>query len=309
MPAAGGEPSLLLKVDEARGERFYRHPAFLPSGKAVLFTIGVADSYSYDNAQIAALSLETGRKTILLEGGSSARYSPSGHLIYAREGKLLAVAFDADRLELTGEPFAVVDGVFTSANTGMAAYAISSAGDLVYAAGPTEQGRRVPVWVDRQGKETPIAVPARPYLHPRLSPDGRQMALEVEGASHDIFVYDIARGVLTKMSFDGASHWPMFTPDGRDLTFRSWKTGGMTMWTMPADRSRSASLLTDIGTMQSPESWSPDGRVLAFTQMDKPESGSDVYALPTGGETGRRFLSSRRSSLKGRRSSRPTGGG
>jgi serine/threonine protein kinase/Tol biopolymer transport system component len=284
VPASGGEPSLLLKVDEQRGERFYRHPSFLPSGKALLFTIGVAESYSYDDAQVGVLSLETGRKTILIEGGSSARYSPSGHLIYAREGRLLAVAFDPERLEVTGEPFAVVDGVITSANTGMAAYAISSAGDLVYAAGPTEQGKRVPVWVDRQGKETRISLPARPYLHPRLSPDGRQMALEVEGASHDIFVYDIARGVLTKMSFDGASHWPMFTPTGRDLTFRSWKTGGMTMWTMPADQSRSASLLTDIGTMQSPESWSPDGRVLAFTQMDKPESGSDVYALPTVGD-------------------------
>lgn len=284
VPAAGGEPSLLLKVDEKRGERFYRHPAFLPSGKALLFTVGVADSHSYDDAQIGVLSLETGRKTILIEGGSSARYSPSGHLIYAREGKLLAVAFDPERLAITGEPFPVVDGVFMSANTGMAAYAISRTGDLVYAAGPTERGRRVPAWVDRQGRETRISLPARPYLHPRLSPDGRQIALEVEGASHDIFVYDIARGVLTKMSFDGASHWPMFTPTGRDLTFRSWKTGGMTMWTMPADRSRSASLLTDIGTMQSPESWSPDGRVLAFTQMDKPESGSDVYALPTDGD-------------------------
>jgi serine/threonine protein kinase/Tol biopolymer transport system component len=284
VPAAGGEPSLLLKVDEQRGERFYRHPAFLPSGRALLFTIGAADSYSYDDAQIGVLSLETGQKKILVEGGSSARYSPSGHLIYAREGKLLAVAFDPDRLEITGEPFTVVDGVFMSGNTGMAAYDISRAGDLVYAAGPAEQGRRVPAWVDRQGRETRIPLPARAYLHPRLSPDGRQIALEVEGASHDIFVYEIARGVLTKMSFDGASHWPMFTPTGRDLTFRSWKTGGMTMWAMPADRSRPASLLTDIGTMQSPESWSPDGRVLAFTQMDKPESGSDVYALPTGGD-------------------------
>ena len=74
VPAGGGTPSLVLKVDERRGERFYRHPAFLPSGKAVLFTIGMADNYSYDDAQIGVVSLETGEKKILLEGGSSARY-------------------------------------------------------------------------------------------------------------------------------------------------------------------------------------------------------------------------------------------
>jgi serine/threonine-protein kinase len=279
VPGGGGTPKLLLKVDEKRGERFFRHPYFLPSGNAVLFTVGTSDSYSYDDADIGVLSLATGEKKILIEGGSSPRYSPSGHLIYARGGKLLAVAFDPVRLEVTGRPFPVLDGVFMSANTGMAAYAISSDGRLVYAAGPVERAARVPVWVDRNGKATALPLPPRSYLHPKLSPDERQLAIEVEGASHDIFTYDFARGALTKMSFDGASHWPLWTPDGRRLTYRSWKTGTMTMWWMPVDRSAAPELLTDVGSMQSPESWSPDGRTLAFTQMDNPESGSDIYTL------------------------------
>jgi serine/threonine-protein kinase len=284
VPASGGTPQLLLKVDEERGERFFRHPSFLPSGKAVLFTIGMADNYSYDDAQIAVVSLETGKKKILIEGGTSARYSPSGHLIYARGGKLLAVPFDASTLQVLGQPFPVADGIFMSANTGMAAYSISGGGHLVYAAGPVEQGARLPVWVDRHGKAAAIPLPPRAYLHPRLSPDGRQLAIEVEGASHDIFTYDFARGALTKMSFDGASHWPSWTPNGRQLTYRSWKTGTMTMWWMPADRSGPPELLTNIGTMQSPESWSPDGTALAFTQMDDPERGSDIYVLPRSGD-------------------------
>jgi len=86
------------------------------------------------------------------------------------------------------------------------------------------------------------------------------------------------------MSFDGASHWPSWTPDGQKLTFRSWKTGTMTMWWMPADRSGAPELLTNVGSMQSPESWSPDGRALAFTQMDDPQSGSDIYVLPLDGD-------------------------
>jgi serine/threonine-protein kinase len=282
--ASGGSPKLLLKVDEQRGERFYRHPSFLPSGKAVLFTIGKADTYSYDDADIGVLALDSGEKKILIEGGSSARYSPSGHLIYARGGKLLAVPFDPQKLQVIGQPFPVADGVFMSSNTGMAAYSISSDGRLVYAAGPVESGARVPVWVDRRGRSTPVTLPPRSYLHPRLSPDGRQMAIEVEGASHDIFTYDFSRGVLTKMSFDGASHWPSWAPNGDRLTFRSWKTGTMTMWSMPADRSGPPGLLTNIGSMQSPESWSPDGKTLAFTQMDDPESGSDIYVLTLGGD-------------------------
>jgi serine/threonine-protein kinase len=283
VPASGGTPKLLLKVDEQHGERFYRHPFFLPSGKAVLFTVGMADNYSYDDANIGVLSLATGEKKMLIEGGSSARYSPSGHLIYARGGKLLAVAFDADKLQVVGQPFPVVDGVFMSANTGMAAYAISSGGRLVYAAGPVERAARLPVWVDRRGRATALPLPPRSYLHPKLSPDERQLAIEVEGASHDIFTYDLARATLTKMSFDGASHWPLWTPNGRRLTYRSWKTGTMTMWWMPADSSGAPELLTNIGSMQSPESWSPDGATLAFTQMDDPERGSDIYTLSLDG--------------------------
>jgi len=285
VPASGGTPTTLLKVDEGRGERFFRHPSFLPSGRAILFTVGMADSYSYDDADIGVLSLDTGKKRILVRGGTSPRYAPSGHLIYARAGTLLAVSFDPEKLEVTGQPFPVANGVFMSANTGMAAFSISATGDLAYAAGPEERGTRIPVWVDKKGHKSALPVKPQSFLHPRLSPDGRQLAIEVEGASHDIFTYDFARGgEPTKMSFDGASHWPSWTPDGRRLTFRSWKTGTMTMWWMPADRRSEPELLTNIGSMQSPESWSPDGKTLAFTQMNDPQSGSDIYTLSLDGD-------------------------
>jgi Tol biopolymer transport system component len=282
--ADGGEPKLLLKVDEKNGERFYRHPSFLPGGKAILFTISTEDTESYDNGRIAVLSLETGEKKILLEGGSSARYAPSGHLVYAHDGKLLAVPFNLRKLQVTGPPVPVIDGVFMSSNTGMAAFLISSDGSLLYAVGGVEGGQRVPVWVDRKGAATPLPLPVHSYLHPRLSPDERQMAIEVEGPAHDFYTYDFSRGALTKLSFDGASHWPMWTPKGDRITFRSWKTGTMTMWWVPVDRSTAPELLTSIGSMQSPESWSPDGKALAFTQMDNPQDGSDVYVLPMDGD-------------------------
>ena len=282
VPATGGAPTVLLKVKETLGQRFYRHPSFLPSGHDVLFTIGKADNQSYDDADIAVVSLDTGRTQVLIEGGTSPHYVPPGYLIYAHAGKLLAVRFDSDKWAVLGSPFEVLDGVFMSATTGMAAYAVSAKGDLVYAAGPVERAARLPVWVDRSGTASPLSLPPAPYLHPRLSPDERQLAIEVEGASHDLFSYDFKRGVLSKLTLDGASHWPLWSPRGDQLTFRSWKTGTMTLWSMPADRSAPARLLTDVGSMQSPESWSPDGRTLAFTQMDDTSTGSDIYVLTVG---------------------------
>src|SRR5207249_5557623 len=187
---------------------------------------------------IGVVSLDSGEKKILIEGGTGARYSPSGHLVYARGGKLLAVPFDPKKLQVTGQPVPVVDGVFMSSNTGMAAFSISADGSLVYAVGAVEGGARVPVWVDRKGTATPLPLPPRSYLHPRLSPDVRQLAIEIEGPNHDFYIYDFARGVLAKMTTDGVSHWPVWSPDGTQLVYRSGLMMRWRMWRVRADRSR-----------------------------------------------------------------------
>jgi serine/threonine-protein kinase len=268
----------LTKLDLSKGERNHRFGAFLPGGKAVLFTVGTNDMETFDDAHIAVQSLETGERKTLIEGGTCARYSPSGHIVYARGGTLLAVPFDAKRLAVTGSPVPVLHGVFESVNNGSTQFAISADGSLVYVPGPAEGAKRLPVWVDRDGKAEPLALQERPYLHPRISPDGTQLAIEIEGPNHDFYVFDFSRNMLTKMTFDGYSHWPLWTPDGRKLTFRSWRTGFMTMWWMPADRSGPEERLTTVGRMQSPASWSPDVRVVAFTQVND-DTGPDVYVL------------------------------
>jgi serine/threonine-protein kinase len=268
----------LTKLDLSKGERNHRFAEFLPSGKAVLFTVGTNDMETFDDARIAVQSLETGERKTLIEGGTCALYSPSGHIVYARGGTLLAVPFDAKRLAVTGPPVPVLSGVFESVNNGSAQFAISEDGSLVYVPGPAEGAKRLPVWVNRDGKAEPLPLQERPYLHPRVSPDGTELAIEIEGPSHDFYLFDFGRNMLTKMTFDGYSHWPLWTPDGRKLTFRSWRTGSMTMWWMPADRSGPEERLTNVGTMQSPASWSPDVRVVAFTQVND-DTGPDVYVL------------------------------
>jgi serine/threonine-protein kinase len=279
---SGGEPEAVTQLDTANGERSHRFAHLLPGQQALIYTAAFDGISSYDDARIDLWDLETGAKKTLVAGGTSAVYSPSGHIVYARDGKLFAVPFDAARREVTGTPFEVLDGVMMSRNTGAAHFSISSRGDLVYVPGGAEGGRRTLVWVDRSGKPEPLPLPPASYLYPRLSPDGRSLAVEIEGPNHDFYFYDFARTVLSKVTTDGMSHDPVWTPDGKRVAYRSWLFGGMTMWWMAADRSGRPERLDPTGTRQSPVSFSPDGKFLAFDQKD-PETRDDAWILPVDG--------------------------
>ncbi len=268
VPAAGGQPKEVITVDTANGERMLKFPAALPGGKAVLLTMATEDSESFDEARIAAVSLRTGQRTVLVERGTHPRYSPSGHLVYARDGKLLAIRFNPDRLEVSGQPVVVLEGVLMSRNTGVANFDISASGDLAYIPGVAEGGARTLVWVDRDGTAEPLALPPRSYLHPRISPDARRLAIEVEGSNHDIHVYDFASGVLSNLTNDGVSHWPVWSPAGTEIGYRSGPMGRYQLWQVRVDRSGPPQQVAAAGTSQSAESYSPDGLALAYTASD-----------------------------------------
>jgi serine/threonine protein kinase len=267
VPAAGAAPKEIAKIDFAAGERQHKFPCACPGGKAVLFTVTTADTATFDEARIAVFTPATGQRKVLIEGGTHPRYSPSGHLLYAHDGKILAVPFDPERLEVQGPPFTVLEGVQMSRNTGVANYDVSASGDLAYIPGICEGGARTLVWVDRNGNAEALPLPAGSYLHPRLSPDDRRLAVEVEGTSHDLYVYDFARGVLANITTDGVSHWPVWSPDGTELTYRSGPMGHFALWRVPADRSRTPQKITATGVSQNAESWSPDGLTIAYTSQ------------------------------------------
>ena len=297
----GGTKEPVTILDPQKAEFTHRHAQVLPGGKAIIFTVVSSGMDSYNDASVELQVLRTKQRKILVRRGFAARYAPSGHIVYANGGDLYAVPFDLNSLETKGPPIKVVDGVLMSVNTGAAYFDVSSTGSLAYVPGHAEGGTRTLVWVDRQGTEEALPLKPASYLFPRLSPDGKTLAVEIEGATHNLYTYEFARTVLSQMTNDGLSHAPVWTPDGKSICFRSWKAGTMTMWEMPTDRSHAEERLTEYGARQSAVSVSPDGRFLAYDQMgdlstdgegSEPPSdggmgemgtGSDIWILPLQG--------------------------
>ena len=269
---------MLTRPNRAGGEDDHLWPEILPGGQAVLFTITTTGGL--DQAQIAVLDLRTLTQTVLIRGGSGARYVSSGHLVYAAAGTLHAVAFDLARLAVVGTPVKVLPEVLTRG--GDAGVAVAADGTLVYLSGGVSAVRRSLVWVDRRGQETPILAPPRNYAFPRLSPDGTRLAIYIPDQQIDIWLLDLARTTqgLTRATFDpGVDVYPVWRPpDGRQLLFSSSRAEAVNLFAQAADGSGDVTRLTTSPNIQHATSVSPDGTRLVFTET-APTTGPDVMQL------------------------------
>jgi serine/threonine-protein kinase len=281
--AGGGDVTVLTRPDRARGEIDHVNPEVLPGGRAVLFTITAATG-GLDAAQVAVLDLITGTSKVLLRGGSRARYVPTGHLVYAAGGTLRAVGFDLDRLETRGTAVPVLSSFpFTPGFN----FALAGNGTLVYGDAPVGSlEARTLVWVNRQGQEQPINAPPRAYLYPRISPDGTRVALCLADQESDLWLWDLARQTLTRLTFEpSGDQFPVWTPDGRRLLFSSQRAGAFNVYLQAADGSGAAERLTDGKYGQHPTSVSPDGSRVVF-QEGSQTMGRDLVLLTLDDATG-----------------------
>ena len=279
---SGGDPKPATKLDPQKREFTHRWPQILPGGKAAIFTIHGATG-NYDNARIGALLLETGETRTLLEGGTDARYAPTGHLVYMRSGSLFAVPFDLKRLAVTGPPILVQDGVSFYGAAGFGIYDISAAGSLVYMPADPKRLETELVWVDRKGVATPLTDVKRPYVDPRLSPDGRRLAVSAGYPDSDIWVLDLTRGSWDRLISGGLNGSTVWSRDGEHLAFASNRSGPINVFGMPADRSSAAEQLTKSDSWTTPLSWSPDGKTLLVEEQNA-ATGFDISLLSPSGE-------------------------
>ena len=285
--AAGGSPEILTAPDVSKGELTYRWPEILPGGKAVLFVIAQAqDIGSFSESKIAAVRLDTHEKRILPSVGTYPRYSPTGHLLFERDGRVFAVQFDPQRLEVTGQPVPVLDGVKTSPNSGAADFMVSDTGSLVYLPETAYAHEGLLVWVDRKQQVKELAAPARHYGSPHISPDGGRVAVSIPSGNSgsDVWVYEVPHGTLTRLTFDEHSSAPLWSPDGKRIAFTTTRPTGPAILVKPADGSGAEeTLVSGESLIVVPTSWSSDGKFLAYWTVGS-ATGRDIWIAPLTGE-------------------------
>jgi len=279
--ASGGEPKPLAISEPDKGELRFTSPQFLPGGEVVLF-----QTVLETGASAYVVSLETGEKKRVLEGARAPRYAPTGHLVYETPGTgtLMAVSFDLDKLEVTGDPVSMVAGVRHHSTSNAAVdYSFSENGTLIYVPRQATTEHEL-VWVDRQGTESLVVEEKRNYTVPRISPDGKQVAVSIFGENEQhVWIYDLEGESFRRLTFEGRNGTPAWSPsDGKWIVYQSTRADGRALYRQVADGSGSPQQITEKAGAKMPSSWSPDGQVLAFTQGGG--RGFAIWMLPMEGE-------------------------
>jgi WD40 repeat protein len=267
VPEGGGVPTTVL--EPAAGEVALVSPQILPGGKAVLFV--AYRELDLNTASIEVFSFADRRRKTLVLGGTSPHYLASGHLVYTKKGTLFAIPFNVDRLETHGTAVPVLDDVAHATQTGFADVDSASNGMLVYrrGSGGGGPGEMTIQWLDGTGKKEPLRAKPGNYADPRLSPDGKRLAFTaIEGGDQDVWVYDLQRDTMTRLTHGGGSYaGPIWSPDGRYVVFGALGKG--ISWAH-ADGSGQPQRLTQSKTFQFPASFAPDGGQLAYFEFTAP---------------------------------------
>ena len=269
--ADGGTPETIVTV---KAGEFVHGPQLLPGGQHVLYTLATgAATDRWDKARIVVQALPSGEAKTVIEGGSDARYLPTGHLVYAQGGILFAAPFDLKTLAVTRGAVTVVEGVGRAiiGTTGAAQFSVSNNGSLVYRPGPATFtfGTSTLVIADKQGNLESLKLPPGAYEYPRASPDGTRIAFGTsDGREAVIWIFDITGGTaMRRLTFGGNNRFPVWSRDGKRVAFQSDREGDLGIFWQPADGSTStAERLTKAsqGEAHVPQSWSPTADVLLF---------------------------------------------
>jgi eukaryotic-like serine/threonine-protein kinase len=288
----GGKPEVVVPL--IQGETIQGVSA-LPGGAGILFAVaqgrdpGVAPTIDLWDGATIVVQPPTGERKTLISGGSDPRYLSSGHLLYARGGTLFAAPFDLKRLAVSGTGVPVLQGVARSilgrTSSGFAQADVSATGSLIYAPGPVSPAAERPrlMVVDRAGNVTELKVQPGFYERPRVSPDGTQLALGSEDSSgNTIWIHDLSRDTsMRQLTFEGRNRFPVWSPDGTYVAFQSDREGDPAIFRQRSDGSSKAERLTtpDKGTAHVPESWSSDGKSLAYSVVKATSNTLWVYSL------------------------------
>jgi len=273
--SSGGTPAAVTTLDRSKGEISHRWPQVLPDGKAMLLTVWTGPAR--DNKTVQVLRFAMGTREIVATGGDTGRYVRSGHVLFGRLDALMAVPFDVERLATTGD--AIRTGETVRIGQEGASFAVSDHGDLVHLPGDEHRLDARLVWVHRDGRVEPASLPPQDIANTAVSPDGTRAAFNLHGATNEIGVFDFARGTVTALTSNTTgSQAPVWSPDGRRIAYRGTRKGFRNVWVKTVDGTSEEQQLTKGDHLQTPLSWSPDGKYLLYADL-APDTGQDIWIV------------------------------
>ena len=277
--ATGGEPQKVTTLDPKNNEIDHRFPEVLPGGKALLLVVRNAEQPSFDEAEIAAQSLVTGERKILIKSGTHPHYVSTGHLLFLRAGVLLAVPFDPVRLEIKGAAVPVAEKILENPRIGAGQYAVSNDGLLIYIPGGVTYGEHELVFVDKAGNARALTASKRPYEDFTISPNGHLIATTIEGPVTDTWIHDIDRDTETRFTLGVENRDPTWTPDGKHVAYSGYRNGKYRVFWKPIDGSGPEESLLASDNAVDAWFWTPDGRALLYAEYGT-SIGQNIGLLP-----------------------------
>ncbi len=280
--AAGGEPTALTTLDQSRFENSHRWPFFLPDGRHLLYVIR---NNQAEGGGVYIGSLDSKDVKRLFLTNTNAVYAPPGFLLFLRNDALMAQQFNPDTLELSDEPFPIVDHVQFNPALGRASFSASENGVLAFRSGGGLGTQ--PVWFDRSGKEIGSLGAKGIYINISLSPDEKRAAVDLADSQtgrNDIWLFDLSRGVPSRFTTDpAADSYPTWSPDASQIVFSSTREGIFNLYIKNASGIGNEELLLKSQETKVPDDWSPDGKFIVF-ESGNPKTKLDLWLLPTSGD-------------------------
>jgi Tol biopolymer transport system component/predicted Ser/Thr protein kinase len=284
--ASGGTATPVTALDPSKNEIAHRWPYFLPDGHHFLYLAGLPYSIRENpTTAIRVGSLDSTPSKLLVPTHASAIYA-SGHILFLRQNTLMAQPFDTKKLELTGDAIPVEDPVMEDTSIVKGVFSASENGRLTYVRSASTGSRQLN-WVDRSGRKIGQVPGADAYAGPQISPDGKTIVYTLISPGYDIWSYDVARKVKTRLTFGSASTpanaWAVWAPDGRWIAYTCVRNGKYGLCRKLSDGSGTDEVLLEGTELPRwPGDWSPDGKSLIYSEL---RQGTTALSwLPLSGE-------------------------
>jgi serine/threonine protein kinase len=278
--ADGGTPTPVTALDNSRGETSHRQPYFLPDGGHFLF---LGFNRQSDN-HLYVGSLDSKETKSLSTIHNNAAYAAPGYLIFRREDRLMAQAFDPTSLQLNGDPFPIGEQlIYIPGPVGFTSFSVSSNSMLVYRSGSmagSDLG-----WFDRAGKPLGLLRPRETFVNLSISPDGKRVAYSVGGSSsRDLWLLELGKDLPSRFTFGPANNWlPIWSPDGSRIVFASNRDGPIDLYQKSANGAGGEEVLLKSTEDKLPTDWSSDGQFILYDVID-PKTRGDLWILPLSGD-------------------------